>query len=424
MRSSRTALLCVCLLSGGVLAADWPAWRGADRTDHSADKNLLAEWPKGGPKLVSTFGDAGIGYSGFSVVGDRLYSMGGDGKDDFVFALDLPANKKAWATPVGKHYENRFGGGPRATPTVDGESIYTMGASGDLVCVRAKSGEKVWSINLETDLGGKLKQYAMKWGYSESPLVDGDRVVVTPGGPKGTVAALDKKTGKVVWRSDALTDDADYTSLMPATIHGVPQYVCLTGASVAGVRASDGRLLWRFGRDAKIVVSTPIVSGDLVYVSSSYNVGCDLLKIEKSGNGFVAKSLYDAQTRKVMLNHHGGVILHEGHVYGYSDPRGWTCQELKTGKAVWSSKKLDKGSLTYADGHFVCFGEKSGECALIEATTKGWVEKGRFALPRTSGLARPAARKSANFWTHPVVANGSLYLRDQELIFRYDVRGK
>ena len=165
---------------------------------------------------------------------------------------------------------------------MDGDSIYTMAATGDLVCVTAKNGEKVWSVNLETDLGGKLKKYPFQWGYSESPLVDGDRVVVTPGGPKGTLAALDKKTGKVVWRSDALTDEADYTSLMPATIHGVPQYVCLTGASVSGVRASDGRLLWKFDRPAKITISTPIVSGDLVYVASAYDIGCDLLKIEKT----------------------------------------------------------------------------------------------------------------------------------------------
>ena len=224
-------------------AGTWPQWRGPNRDDVSKEKGLLAEWPKGGPKLLWTFDDAGTGYSGFAVVGDRMYTMGADEKTEYLFALDLKTRKKLWSAEIGPRFSNGYGDGPRGTPTVDGDSVFALGGQGFLVCVKTGTGDKVWTKRLKQDLDGVMMS---GWGYTESPLVDGDQVVVTPGGNKGAVAALDKKTGEVLWQSKEFTDKAAYSSLVPANIGGVRQYVQMTGESVAGVAAKDGALLWRF----------------------------------------------------------------------------------------------------------------------------------------------------------------------------------
>ena len=396
-------------------AADWPQWRGPERTDRSAEKGLLQSWPKAGPRLLWTYPDAGTGYAGFAVVGNRLYSMGADASKENLYALDTDNPKQLWSTPFGPRFENGWGDGPRGTPTVDGDSVYAIGGQGELVCVEAANGKIRWHLNLRKDLGGQMMS---GWGYTESPLVDGDRLVCTPGGAKGAVAALDKKTGKVIWRSKDFTDPAAYSSLVISTGAGVRQYVLMTGRSVAGVAADDGRLLWRFERTSPTAaIPTPIVKDDFVYVSSGYGTGCTLLKLTAAGKGVEAKEVY---TNKTMTNHHGGVVLVGDYLYGYSDGKGWVCQDFKTGKAVWESKKLAKGSLTYADGCLYCYSENDGTVVLIDATPQGWQEKGRFKIPRET--EKP--RKRGKIWTHPVLANGRLFLRDQDLIFCFDVKGQ
>jgi outer membrane protein assembly factor BamB len=256
------------------------------------------------------------------------------------------------------------------------------------------------------------------WGYSESPLVDGEKVLCTPGGSRGTLAALDKKTGKVLWRSKDFTDPAAYSSLVVTTIAGIRQYVQMTGQSVAGVAADDGRLLWRFERSSPTAaVPTPIVHDNFVYVSSGYGTGCALLKITPGRNGTLQCD--EVYANKNMINHHGGVVRVGEYLYGYSERAGWVCQTFQTGGVVWQEKKkLGKGSLTCADDHLYCYGEDDGTVALIKVSPDGWKEDGRLKLPRES------TRRSAQgrFWTHPVVANGRLYLRDQDLLFCFDVK--
>jgi outer membrane protein assembly factor BamB len=421
MKISRLLPALLLFAPASVAALDWPQWRGPERNDLSKETGLLTSWPKDGPKLLWSCTDAGLGYSGPAVVGDRLYTMGAFKDRETLYALDVHTGKKLWSGEVGPFYECAWGGGPRATPTVDGELIYAMGAHGRLLCVKAATGDKVWLVDLKKDLGGVSKKYAAQWGYTESPLIDGDRVVVTPGGPRGTLAALNKKTGSVLWRSTEWTDEADYSSVVRHMINDVPMYVQMTGDSVAGVSPADGSLLWRFARPAKITISTPVCFANYVYVSSSYSVGCDLIELTPEGKKFRARGVYDDATRKAMQNHHGGVILLDGRIYGYSDPlKGWTCQDATTGKVAWASRALGKGSLTYADGHFYCFSEDRGTCVLIDAIPKAWTEKGRFDI-RQSKLPRPP-RNSTNVWTHPVVADGRLYLRDQDQLFCYDVK--
>jgi outer membrane protein assembly factor BamB len=395
---------------------DWPQWRGPDRNDVSKETGLLKTWPKEGPKLLWTFADAGVGYAGFAVVGDRLYTMGADDKKEYVYALDLKTQKKAWSTEIGTRYTNGRGDGPRSTPTVDGDLLYVIGGQGNLVCCKTAGGEKVWEKSLTKDLGGGIPQ----WGYTESPLVDGDQVVCTPGGAKGAVAALNKKTGELLWQSKDFTDRAGYSSLVIAEVGGVRQYVQMTGNSVAGVAAKDGKRLWRFPRNGPVAaIPTPVVAGDLVYATSGYRAGCNLLKLSPSAGGTKEEEVY---ANKDMTNHHGGVVLVDDYLYGYSDDKGWVCQEFKTGKVVWESKKLGKGSLTCADGQFYCYSENDGTVVLVEANPKEWKENGQFTIPQKSKLPRPPQQPRNNIWTHPVVANGRLYLRDQELIFCYDVK--
>ncbi len=400
-------------------AADWPQFRGPARDDVSRDTGLLKRWPAGGPKLLWTFEGAGTGYSGPSVVGDRVYLMAGDGKNEFVQALDVQTGKKVWSGEVGPFYTIDHGSGPRGTPTVAGDAVVALGAEGDLACFDRSTGTKRWSVRLtgSDGLGGGLPH----WGYSESPLVDGDRVVCSPGGSRGTLAALDKNSGKVLWRSTELTDPAAYSSVVPGQLAGVRQYVQQTMKGVAAVAPEDGRLLWYHPRaEYRVaVIPAPLVHEGLVYATAGYGAGECLLQPERADGKFTTRDLY-AGARRVMDNKHGGVVAVGENVFGWSDSnRGeWICQDFRTGKKVWGSKALGRGSVTCADGMLYCYAEKDGTCVLVPASAAGWKEQGRFTIPR-----HPEHRElDNNVWTHPVVANGRLYLRDQDFLFCYDVK--
>jgi outer membrane protein assembly factor BamB len=412
--------LCGLILTGFAVAADWPQWRGPDRTDVSKETGLLQTWPKDGPKLLWTFRDAGEGYSAPAIVGETLYCMGAGEKTDDIYAIDLKTQAKKWSTPVGPRLNLDRGDGPRGTPFVDGDLVFGLGSQGNLICVKASSGEKVWLKELQgKDIGGAVPH----WGFGESPLVDGDQIVCTPGGANGAMAAFNKQNGDVIWRSKEWTDGAAYSSIMPAEFGGVRQYVQMTDKSIVGVAAKDGALLWRFPRQAQITISTPIVSGDYVFIASGYKKGDTLIKIAKDGDKFKADEVY---SDKDMINHHGGVVLVDGNLYGYSDgKKWWLCKEMISGKVLWpkgkDENKLGKGSLTCADGCFYCYSEDDGTVALVQVSPEGWKEKGRFNVPEKSKTH--ATKNGGLFWTHPVVSNGKLYLRDKELLWCYDVKG-
>jgi outer membrane protein assembly factor BamB len=431
--TTRTLLFlpaCLCVLALTAAAADWPQWDGPNRDNVSKETGLLKHWPEGGPRLVWTFEQLGQGYSGPAVVGDRLYILGSKDKAEHVFALDVNSGKEIWSCPIGPLFRNGYGNGPRATPTVDGEVLYALGGQGNLVCVETANGNKRWEVSLEKDLKGRMMS---GWGWSESPLVDGEHVICCPGGPEGTMAALDKKTGKVVWRSTDLTDQATYSSVVPAEIGGVRQYVQTTFhgrennkdmGAIVGVAAADGKLLWSYPREGYhvAVVPTPIVDGDLVYATAGYGAGCDLLQITKDGDQFHAKQLYSEKNRRrTMENKHLGVVKVGDYVYGYSDRGAWMCQKFRTGDVVWQDRvKVRGGSVTCADGHLYCYAEGDGRVTLLPASPKGLKVEGQFQIPRETTLPRQAG----GIWTHPVVANGRLYLRDQDLLFCYDVKGQ
>jgi outer membrane protein assembly factor BamB len=404
------ALFALFLTATIAVGADWPQWRGPLRDDISTETGLLKQWPAGGPPLAWKATGLGEGYSGVSVVGGRIYTMGDLGEASFLLALDAANGKVIWSTKVGKAGGNYPG--PRCTPSVDGDQVIVLGQFGDLVCVSAADGKERWRHNLQSEFGGKMMS---GWGYAESPLVDDGKVICTPGGGQGTMIALDKKTGAVAWRCKEWKDNAAYASIIIATINDVRQYVQLTDASVAGVSPKDGSLLWRAPRPGKTaVIPTPIFADDSVYVTSSYNIGCNLFKVEKTGSGFAARQVYE---NKEMKNQHGGVVKVGDYLYGHSDGKGWICQNFKTGEVVWVEKdKLPKGSLSCADSMLYLRAESGpGTVVLLEPTPKGWTEKGRFDQPD---------RSKKNSWPHPVVSGGCLYLRDSDMLLCYDVKQK
>ncbi len=391
---------------------DWPQWRGPNRDGLSAETGLLKEWPKEGPPLLWKATGLGAGYSGVSLAGQRIFTMGEQADANHVLALNRADGKILWSTRLGKAGAPGWGGfaGPRATPTVEGSLVFALGQYGEVICVKAEDGKEVWRKHLTTDFGGPM----VEWGFSESPLVDGDQVLFTPGGPKGTLVALNKNTGDLIWQTKDWTDNAHYSSIIIAEIDGVRQYVQLTDKSLAGVAPNDGKVLWKTARKgATAVIPTPIYADGHVYVTSGYDIGCNLFKVAK-GSDFTATQVY---ANKVMVNQHGGVVKLGEHLYGHSDTKGWTCQDFKSGEAQWQEKnKLRKGSLVYADGRLYCREEaEKGVVALVEATPSGFIEKGRFTPPDRSG------KKS---WPHPVIAGGRLYLRDQDVLLCYGVKTK
>lgn len=407
---SVTPLLAALLFSCS--AADWPQWRGPHRDGICTETGLLQSWPAGGPPLTWTARGIGSGYTTVSVVGGRLFTMGEKDGSSYVHALQAQDGKIVWSTKVGKAGAPGWGGfaGPRSTPTLDGDRLFALGQYGELVCLESSSGKEIWRKDFSKDFGGKLPE----WGFSESPLVDGDRVIVTPGGPQGTLVALNKQTGDLLWQTKDFKDSAHYSSVIIASIGNVRQYIQLTDASVAGVDAT-GKVLWIAPRKgATAVIPTPIYDRDHVYVTSGYGVGCNLFRITKDGDAFKAEQVY---ANKLMVNHHGGVIRVGDNVYGFSEGKGWVCQNMLTGASVWEEKsKLGKGSLLLADGRFILRAEAGpGTVALIEASPAGYKELGRFDQPE---------RSEKNSWAHPVVANGKLYLRDQDVLLCYNLKAQ
>ncbi len=402
---------------------EWPQWRGPNRDSIAKESGLLAKWPETGPPLAWKASGLGGGFSSLSISGGRIYTLGDREGSQQVVAMNLADGKIAWTAKVGPVWQDEYGG-PRGTPTVDGDRIYALGTDGDLVSLQAATGKEVWRKHLERDFGGQMMS---GWRWSESPLVDGDRLIVTPGAAKATLVALDKKTGKEVWRAavppigEKGADGAGYSSVVISNGGGVKQYVQLTGRGVVSVRAQDGKFLWGYNKVANDVanISTPIVRGDHVFASTGYRTGSALLKLSRAGDGVKAEEVYflDAKT---LQNHHGGLVLIGDHVYGgHGHNRGYPiCVEMATGKVAWGGEGVEpnhggtgSAAVTAADGHLY-FRYQNGRMVLIQATPQGYQLKGAFSIPNVN---QPS-------WAHPVVAGGKLYLREQDNLYVYDLK--
>jgi outer membrane protein assembly factor BamB len=404
MRRLVTFVVAVGLGAGVLHAADWPQWQGPDRDRLSKETGLLKEWPAGGPKVVWTATGLGAGYGSMAVAGTRVFVQGMRGTTSTVIALNRADGKEVWSKPLGQRQDNDRGPGPRGTPTVDGDRLYVLTENGDLACLKT-DGTVVWQRNILKEFGGSQLQ----WLISESPLVDGPHVVVSPGGPGAGMVKLDKMTGKTVWTAKQLSDTAGYSSIIAADVQGVRTYMTFTASNGVGVRASDGKVMFRYPTAANRVanVATPIYSNDKVFFTSAYGTGGGLLDLTAQNGEVVSKEVYFTQNMK---NHHGGVVLVDGYLYGFSDAV-LTCMEFATGKVAWRDRSVGKGSVTYADGHLYLQSENN-VFGLAEATSAGYHEQGRFNIPD----------KGLPSWAHPVISDGRLYVRNQDTLIAYDIK--
>lgn len=410
MKTKLFTVLVLSLLAAQTFAQDWPQWRGANQDNKSTEDNLLQSWPENGPEQLWVCDEGGLGYAGFSIVGDKLFTMGLEDGTEFALCLNATTGETLWRTDLAEQYQNRWGDGPRSTPTVDGDHVYFMAARGDVACL-SMDGTKVWSVSMD-DFGGQVPQ----WGYAESPLVNGDLVVCTPGGSDGAILALNKMTGDKVWQSIEATSTAHYSSMTVSGEGDDTAFVQLLVDKIVSVSPKDGSINWEAPWAGQIaVIPSPVVSGNMVYVTSGYGVGSKLLDLSSGEPEQVFMS-------KAMCNQHGGIVLHEGNVFGYSsDSKGFVCQDFKTGKLLWNEKKkIAKGAISFADDRFYFIEELSGDVILFEGNGEGWTEHGRFTLsPQTE-----RRKRAGRIWVHPVVSNGKLYLRDQEFIHCYDISEK
>ena len=403
-------------------SASWPQWRGPDRTGKSSETGLLQDWTAAKPKLLWMAEGFGQGFSSIAIAGGRLYTTGNQSDGQCVVCANAATGKIIWSKPITAVLPEHAREGARCTPSIDGNRVYAIASSGLIACLSAETGDVLWSKDFDKEWKGVMMS---RWGFSESPLVDGDWVLCTPGGPDAMVVALNKLTGETVWKSTVPKfgnrgdDGAGYSSIVVSNAGGVKQYVQLIDRGVIGVRASDGKFLWGYSDVANGTanVATPIVSGDYVFCSTGYRTGSALLQLTKAGDGIKAEEKYFLDGNELQ-SHHGGMILKDGYIYrGQGHNEGFPiCVEMQSGKIAWGGKErgVGKGSaaVAYADGNLI-FRYQSGELALIEASPSGYNLKGTFT---------PQFVSRQPCWSHPVIAGGRMYLRDQEKLMCYDVK--
>jgi outer membrane protein assembly factor BamB len=397
---SRRSLL---TLPVAAAAADWPQWRGPLRDGRSPDTGLLRQWPSGGPKQVWKFEGLGSGYSSYSIASGKLFTQGQKDGAQWVIALDAASGKKVWETKAGNAFPQDRGPGPRGTPTVDGDTLYALSADGALVSLAAATGKKNWELNILDQFKGSQ----ITWGLSESPLVDGPRLIVQPGGRGYGVVALDKKTGKEIWHAG--DDEAGYSSAIAFDFGGQRHIVVFTSEGAMGLNAANGWIGWTYKKVANRTanVATPLYHDGHVFLSSDYGTGCALLKLSQEGDRIKATEVY---FNRDMRNHYCSSVLVNSHVYGFSSSI-LTAMNLMTGEVAWRERSVGKGQIIFADGLLFLQGE-DGKVALAEATPSAYKELSRFDF----------GRGEYPVWTLPVIANGHLYLRDQNRLVCYDIR--
>ncbi|MSR32153.1 MAG: polyvinylalcohol dehydrogenase [Gemmataceae bacterium] len=409
----------VILLAGPF---DWPQWRGDARDGICKETGLLSSWPKEGPPLVWKTAGLGGGYTTPAIADGRILGMSYQGEEEVLWAREEKTGKELWKTKIASKGKVGHNEGSRCTPTVDGGVLYAVGLSGDLVCLNVQDGKTVWTKNYAKDFKGRMMS---GWGFSESPLVDGDKLICTPGGDDAAVVALDKKTGNLLWSAKVPQGGgAGYASLVISEAGGIRQYITWLGKNIIGVSAKEGKLLWRYAGNANSTANIPtaIVKNDLVLSSTGYGGGAtSLLRLQADGKGGIeAKEVYKVtgeDPRNKIQNHHGGMVLLGDYAFfGMGHNNGIPCcLELLTGKLVWKEEKRPgsgSAAMLYADGKLY-FRNQDGTMNLLEASPKGYNLISSFKLPEPSG--KPS-------WPHPVIANGRLYIRDQDKLFCFSVK--
>jgi outer membrane protein assembly factor BamB len=419
MSARRVAAVAAVILATGLAVAgqlpaaeaavpEWPEFHGAGRTNISPDTGLAKQWPDGGPPLVWKFSDCGDGYSGVSIAGGMIFTAGDFGGQEVVLALDMDG-KLLWKAPNGEAWAGPSPGS-RTTPTYDGGNLYQMNANGRLAAWEAKTGKPIWAVDLKAEFDSK----SGVWGLAENVIVDGNKVLCMPGGPKGRVVALDKRTGKTLWANTEIQDTAAYCSPLIVTYKGVRQLVTMTQKSVAGVEVETGRLVWQapFVPKSPQNALTPVFHDGQVFVACGHWSGGTVLKIDPD-----AKTAAPVWFRKELDNCHGGAMLIDGRLYGSACRLGgknFYCVDFLTGQPIKTDATLGKVGITVADGMMYCLNHQ-GTVSLLALGPEGFRIVSQFDLKR----------KPANYYlAHPIVCGGRLYLRGGPDLFVYDVRAK
>ncbi len=394
----RTLLLLSSLFA---VAADWPQWRGPNRDGISSETGLLPSWPSGGPRVVWRTNGLGEGYSSLAIVNGKIYTQGQRDRKEFVFAFDAQTGKKLWETETSRDYRNDRGDGPRGTPTVDGDRLYAMTGDGVLVCLDLATGKTIWSQNVAQKYGGSIPT----WGFSESPLIDGGRLIVMPGGRGASLVSLNKSDGSLQWKTGS--DHAGYSSAIAVTVGGVRQILALSSEAAIGVLEENGELLWHYTRVSNRTanIATPIFFNDSVFVSTNYGTGCALLKLGP-------KSMSEVYFSNEMKNHYSTSVLVDGYLYGFNDSI-LTAMQFSTGKVAWKNRSVGKGSVLYADKHLYLLSEE-GVLGLAEPSPDGYREVSRFQI----------SKGSLPTWSPLVIADGKMYFRDQDNLASFEIRTK
>jgi outer membrane protein assembly factor BamB len=397
------------------VATNWPQWRGPNRDDVASDKGLLQSWPESGPPLVWTAPGLGDGYSSVVIDKGRIYTTGERKDGVFLICLNDANGRELWSKRIGAAWHD---GGARSTPATDGELVYALTPDGDLVCASTADGAIVWQKNLKKDFGGRMMS---GWGYSESPLIDGQLIVCTPGADQAALVALDRKNGQSIWSAKIENcGGAGYSSIVKSSAAGVEQFITVLGKTggLVGVRASDGKLLWQHAEVAggTANIPTPIVHGDFVFYTTGYeDGGSALLKIVRHGSEFAIEEIWQKKANE-LRNHHGGVVLVGDYLYGgHGQNQGFPfCVRFETGESLWPIKRgpgTGSAAVTYADRRLY-FRYQDGTMALIDADPKECKVVSTFKIPEGK---QPS-------WSHPVVAGGRLYLRDKDRLLCFNIR--
>jgi outer membrane protein assembly factor BamB len=391
---------------------DWPQWRGPNRDGISGETDLRTDWSNAPPPVVWKR-PLGGGYSSIAVVDGRLYTQDKQGGEERVVCLDAATGKDVWTHSYAVEYTGfrmGYAQGPRATPTVFDGRVYTVGATGIFLCLEANPSSGRANVLWHHDLRKEFDAPLPTWGFAGSPWIEGDWVIVQPGGKQGSVAAFERRDGRLVWK--ALSDPAGYSSPIGATLDGVRHVLAFTGTALVGLRPENGHVLWSYPWTTRFEanIATPIVAGNYVFISSDYSAGCALVEVTADGAGGATKRPIYVKRNKLMRNHHDTCVLVAGHLYGF-DEGVLKCVDLQAATEKWASRDLAKGSVLAGADHLFVLTE-DGSLALLEASPEEYRQKGLM----------PNLLQGPECWALPALASGRLYLRGHHEIVCLDIR--
>ncbi len=408
MRARNCSLLLLVMVVGAA-GAEWPQFHGPRRDNISTETGLLKSWPEGGPKLLWTASGIGFGFSTVAIANGLIYTTGNVGEKTMITALDLEG-KVRWQAPNGPAYK-RSHPGTRSTPTIEGDRLYHENADGDVVCMDARTGKVLWHVNILERFKGRN----ISWALAESLLIDGQKVICTPGGEEIGLAALDKTTGKTIWTCRGTGDKPGYCSPILVEYQGARIIVTLMAKSIVGVDAETGKLLWKVPHKTPFDenIMTPIHRDGCIFVSTR-TTGSRLLRLVVEGGRVGVEQLW--HTTKMDIQHEHAVLL-DGHVYGSCHSAAgvpWAVLEWKTGNRTYGGKGIGRASLTYADGHLYLVNHR-GQVALVRPRADRFDLVSTFRIPR---------KGRGPVWAHPVVCGGRLYVRHGDFLFCYDIQAR